>query len=122
MCRAGKESRQCSVVTAGSVRRIGGFTLMELLVVIAVVTLLLALTLTAIRKIRGSGAMTRELSAARQLMLAYNSYAMDHRGVLMPGYYELGEPLPVFDEAGNRLQDPLITLVAARYPWRHGGG
>ena len=97
-----------------------GFTLIELLVVIGIIALLLAIVLSSIRMVRRSVGMARELSAARQLMVAYSSYAYDHRGVLMPGYYYPGgETLPVFDEAGNELTAP--GIMAACYPWRLAG-
>ena len=65
---------------------------------------------------------------ARQLMVAYDSYAYDHGGALLPGYYYTGddgvdEPLPATDEAGTPVtelvRDPFEgPLTAARYPWR----
>lgn len=93
-----------------------GLTLIELLVVIAVIAALVAMLFPAIRSVRRSGDMAVELSAARQLMVGYTSYAYDNRGVLMPGYYALGQMLPVRDEAGAELEGP--PVLAARYPWR----
>ena len=95
--------------------RRNGFTLLELLVSIAVIVLLVSLIFPAFYSARRSSSAARELSAARQLMFAYRSYAYDHKGILMPGFYNLdGTRLPAHDEAGTVLSGPL----AARYPWR----
>jgi type II secretory pathway pseudopilin PulG len=57
---------------------------MELLVVIAILAVLAGLLLPALRGTRSSASKAIELSAARQLMLAYAAYAYDHRGALLP--------------------------------------
>jgi prepilin-type processing-associated H-X9-DG protein len=91
--------------------------MLELLLTVAIIALLVGLLFPVLHKVKRSGDMTRELAAARQLLVAYNAYAYDHRGVLMPGYYSLnGEMLPARDEAGNELSGP--GPLAARYPWR----
>jgi type II secretory pathway pseudopilin PulG len=93
---------------------------MELLVVIGVIAMLLALMFPAFRSVRRSSDLAGELSLARQLMVAYRSYAYENRGVLMPAYYNPGdvqgatEALPAFDQSGNRL----ASGAAYRYPWR----
>ncbi len=94
-----------------------GFTLLELLIVVAVIALLVGLVFPAIRMVRKSAGLARELSTARQLMVAYRSYAYDARGVLMPGYYNLnGVTLPATDETGAELSGP--GVLAASYVWR----
>ena len=103
------------------------FTLIELLIVIAVIALMVGLLFPALRSVRQSSGLVRELSTARQLMVAYRAYAYDHRGTLMPGYYSaldagVDEPLPATNEAGIPVADLVAgvegTLTAARYPWR----
>ncbi len=93
-----------------------GFTLLELLSVVAVIALLVGAIFPAMRMVRASGGLARELSTARQLMLGYRSYAYDHRGVLIPGFYKLGEDLPATDETGKDMSSPGIR--AATYVWR----
>ena len=105
----------------------GGFTLLELLIVIAVIGLLVGLIFPAARSVRQSADLARELSMARQLMVAYSSYAYDHGGALMPGYYYPGdegvdESLPATNETGTPISELVpgaeSELVPARYPWR----
>ncbi len=91
-----------------------GFTLVELLVVIAIVIVLIAILLPAMRAMRSSAGATRELAFARQLMTAYLTYATDHRGALMPGFYDRNPPLSAVDESGQ----PLSPQESHRYPWR----
>lgn len=96
------------------------FTLLELLVVIGVLALLAGLLLPALSSVQTASAKARELSAARQLMMGYTAYAHDHRGAVMPGYYDQTPLLPAEDETGQSLVDDLSlpAPVAARYPWR----
>ncbi|MCH8005635.1 MAG: prepilin-type N-terminal cleavage/methylation domain-containing protein [Planctomycetes bacterium] len=91
-----------------------GFTILELIMSVAIIALLAGLLLPALSLVKRSGQTTRELAAARQLMVAYSAYAYDHNGVLMPGFYRLNGTLPAFDEAGNELTGERAT----RYPWR----
>jgi len=95
-------------------RASAGFTLVEMLVVIAVIAVIIAILFPAMRALRGSAASTRELALARQLTTAYLAYATDHRGVLMPGFYDKSPTLPATTEHGVALS-PQETH---RYPWR----
>jgi hypothetical protein len=88
---------------------------MELLVVIAILAVLAGLLLPALRGTRSSASKAIELSAARQLMLAYAAYAYDHRGALLPGF---APGLPAENAAGEDISGLEVGLVAARYPWR----
>ncbi len=98
----------------GTRRLTGGFTLLELLVIVAIIALLVGMLMPALRSARRSSRSVHEVAAARQLMVGYLAYAYDHRGTLMPGYMN---GLPTFDEEGNDLKK-FPPPVAARYPWR----
>lgn len=104
-------------------RRNRGFTLVELMVSIAVIALLVALVAVSLKTMRGSAQRARSLSALKQIMLAYRSYSDDNRGQLLPGYIgadlqdDLADPfgsLRVTLPGGTEL-DP---LDAQSYVWR----
>jgi prepilin-type processing-associated H-X9-DG protein len=64
-----------------------GFTLVELLVVIGIITILIAMLLPAISLVREQVLMTKCLSNLRQIGIAISSYANDHDACLVPGDY-----------------------------------
>lgn len=87
------------------------FTLIELLVVIAIVAILAGLLLPCLARAKGHAKRINEISAARQLILAWQLYADDHRDNVLPGYrygYEAA------DDLGHPVEHP----INARYPWR----
>ena len=88
-----------------------GFTVVELLVTIAIIALLIGLLVPTFRAVRKTGNQTLEMSAARQLMVAYYNYANAHKGAVLPGYWPGGQ---AWDASGN----PIDTVAARRYPWR----
>lgn len=66
--------------------RIVGFTVIELIVVIAIIAVLLSLVFVGMSGMRNAGARTESLNALRQMVGAYNAYSAEHRQHLMPGY------------------------------------
>jgi len=92
-------------------RRVAGFTLIELLVVIAIIGVLSSLLLPALSRARVRAAAINEVNSARQLLLAWQLYADDHAGRVLPGY-RYG--FAAFDRAGRPVEHP----INARYPWR----
>ncbi|MFK7959319.1 MAG: type II secretion system protein [Phycisphaerales bacterium] len=61
-------------------------TLLELLVVMAVIAVLIGLVLFSLRIVRANAERTRESNALRQITQAYLAYASANEGQLMPGY------------------------------------
>ena len=104
-------------------RNTRGFTLIELMVVIAILVLLVTLVAVSLKSMRGSARRTVSLSALKQIMAAYRSYSDDNRGRLLPGY--IGADLQ--DDAADPFWNLRVTLPggtvlnpedAQSYVWR----
>ncbi|RYD49019.1 MAG: type II secretion system protein [Verrucomicrobiaceae bacterium] len=63
-----------------SFKKISGFTLVEILVVISIIGALAAVSFVAVRSFRGSARMTACASNMRQIGVAMQLYADDHQG------------------------------------------
>ncbi len=100
--------------------RMGGFTLIELLVVVAIITVLVGILVPSLSAARQMAKQTRELSGGHQLSVAYDVYANDNKGELLPGYAPAsmvsGGPnsLRAVDDKGANVSG----VIARRYPWR----
>jgi prepilin-type N-terminal cleavage/methylation domain-containing protein len=92
-------------------RKTRAFTLLELLVVVAIIGVLAALSYPVFTSVQKSGNKTREISAGRQLAAAYAAAAADNDGTLMIGYATSAE---AWDDLGRPVANP----VCNRYPWR----
>ncbi len=87
-----------------------GFTLIEMLVVISIITLLSSLMIPGISKLRQKAGQVREQSAGRSLAQAYMLYSTEKLGRYLPGYADVDAE----DAEGNEIPHPMN----ARYPWR----
>lgn len=92
------------------------FSLVEMLVTIAVITLLAALGAGAVQSVTGVANKAREVQAARQLVVALQSSAAENNGTYLPGMdYRAGQAgTPVYKPDGTRLSG----RAAQRYPYR----
>lgn len=101
------------------VGRANGFTLVELLVVIAVIALLVGVLLPALSSARSAGMGSKSLSNMRQMATAWTVYAYDSRDIMVPS-----QPArrPNFEEnlydVGNGLhyRPKWFALIGAKSP------
>jgi prepilin-type N-terminal cleavage/methylation domain-containing protein len=84
-----------------------GFSLIELLVTISVITVLLSILIPVIDAARNSAKKTKSLSTLRQLALGMKMYSSDHKGFYPIGYFSLK------DEDGN----PIESTYGAELPF-----
>ena len=100
--------------TGRSRRTLGGFTLVEVLVVIGIVGLLSGILVAGVDKMRTSAKVAEATGGARALIQAYLLTPMDNRGYFLKGY---GEPEGTLYPPGfspiSKTSEP-----AKRYPWR----
>ncbi len=92
------------------------FTLVELLVVVAIIGLLLAILLPSLNMATDIAHQTRGMSNLKQMLQGYTYYSMENRGNLLYGY------------APNNVNGTTLSatyqgqtfngIVVNRYPWR----
>ncbi len=94
------------------------FTLMEVLVVLAIVALLMSVLLPGLGRARAAGKEVRGMSNLRQLLTAYTLYYTDNDGHVLYGYAPGsigGKDIVIYDKASGY---DFKGLPAQRYPWR----
>jgi prepilin-type N-terminal cleavage/methylation domain-containing protein len=87
-----------------------GFTLIEVLVALAIVTLLIGLLLTAVQMVRAAAATTKCRNTLEQLGLALHTYHDTH------GRLPLG-----MSSAGGPATEPYLSWLARTLPYLEQG-
>lgn len=87
------------------------FTLLELLVTMAIVAVLATLVFSAVSGAKRTGALAKEVNAGRQMIAGYLRAASDRDGELLIGYASREEAV---DDLGKEVPNP----ANGRYPWR----
>ncbi|RYD38057.1 MAG: type II secretion system protein [Verrucomicrobiaceae bacterium] len=96
--------------------RRAGFTLVEVLVVIAIIAVLATVCLSVSERVKKSGITVKELSAAKNLTGALVTASLDNNGVLP---YGVDNMAPGFSISGSAFGTATIHGAAAhRYPFR----
>ena len=107
-----RRARRCPL---RGIAEFAGFTLVELLVVLAILALILAFLLPALSRLRATSERAREIAAARMLMGAWQQYTLDSEGALLPGYKS---GLPAYDAHREPIATQTIGVAANRWVWR----
>ena len=102
------------------------FTLLELLVSMAILGLLVGLVALSLRGVRESSRRAASVNALRQMVFAHISYSDDHRKILMPGYLSpatlIDLDLPAKLEDGTDLRERqhcrAQVCTGSSYVWR----
>lgn len=104
-----------------------GFTIVELLVVMAIIGILVGLLIPVLQSAKSGGRQTLELSAARQLMAGYSNYAAINKDSVLPGYadwipndpsYPGAHLLHAYDATGKEITGGQLDIARKRYLWR----
>jgi prepilin-type N-terminal cleavage/methylation domain-containing protein len=95
-----------------------GFSLVELLVVIAVIAMLIAIVVGAAGSLRESSLQVSEMASARSLGQAWQGYAIDNKGAVLPGYHFDG--FEATDAYGTAIEPEGTEqfVYVKRWPWR----
>ncbi|MHC4247378.1 MAG: type II secretion system protein [Planctomycetota bacterium] len=92
-----------------------GFTIVELLTSLLAIVVLVGLVIHAATSVRRGADRGSEMAAARSLGIAWSSYAMDHRGAILPGY---ASGFRARDAAGEFIDTSTAEVAAQRWPLR----
>jgi prepilin-type N-terminal cleavage/methylation domain-containing protein len=88
------------------------FSLVELVVTVAIITILCSLSFYGYSKFIDSGKKAAEVSAARNLIAGFHAYAADNGGKILAGIDN--KPPRLIDDRGK----PVMPQAARRYAWR----
>lgn len=117
-CWEGRSVRAINAGRTSTLAQRRAFSLVELLVVVAIIAILIGLLLPTLRGVRQAARHVKAVSDVRQLLHAYTLYHQSNHGWLLLGYTPptvQGQPMVVRDPvSGHSFGLP----VADRYPWR----
>lgn len=83
-----------SATSTGSRLRRGAFTIVELLVVVAIISILIGLLLPALAGVKKRSAKTSELNSIKQVGVAWMLYGTNNNDAALPGYLDVAVQAP----------------------------
>lgn len=98
-------------------KRSGGFTLVELLVVVGIIAVIMGILLPSLSRAQLSAKQVRGMSDLRQMLIGYTQYHVENHGSVLYGYTPPtvnGKPILVELPSGEKIGYP----ISDRYPWR----
>ena len=94
-----------------------GFTLVELLVVVAVIGTLIGVLMPALAGANDRARALKDTMAERQLLLGYHTFAAENADELIVGYYSQ-TPGGVIEDGYGDIVTGFNGMAKKRYPWR----
>ncbi len=101
--------------------RPAGFTLVEMLITLAIIALLMGLLLTGLRSARNTAREGRQLNNLRQLFVAWHTYATTNDEALLPGFVDTGVQTNWKIKVRNSSGQQVNPALCQTYPWRLAG-
>jgi len=98
-----------------------GFTLVEMLITLAIIALLMGLLLTGLRAARDSARETRQMSNLRQLFVPWHAYSVSNNEQVLPGFLESGVQQAWKVKFRNSSGQEVAPALAQTYAWRLAG-
>lgn len=98
--------------------RAAGFTLVEMLVVIAIISILVGLLASGITGAILGGKKTKELNRLKQVMMAWQLYSGQYEDQLLPGFLDVGVQNNWSVNYRNQDGSDLPRELCQTYTWR----
>ncbi|MBM4113042.1 MAG: prepilin-type N-terminal cleavage/methylation domain-containing protein [Phycisphaerae bacterium] len=102
-------------------RRSAGFTLVEMLITLAIIALLMGLLLTGLRSARNTAREGRQLNNLRQTYTAWGMYSTNNNESLLPGFIDTGVQNYWKVKYRNSSGQTIAPELCQTYTWRIAG-